>query len=129
MGIAPKSRTILDGVGNPAAFASAHGLDATRTITLDVEAFTAATHYPKGVIRNCTPVGKITASGLYGPYDNAAEDGTETLAGFVVGDYSVDGQDRLQVALLDHGKIRESELPIPVDAAGKADVAGRIQFV
>lgn len=128
MSIAPKTTTIT-GPGNPGWLGSAHGTDATRTITLDVSAFTAATHYPNGFVRGGTPVGKITASGKYGPYDNAAEDGTETLVGFVYGDFPVDGQTAVVAALLDHGKVVEARLPISVDAAGKTDVAGRIQFV
>lgn len=47
---------------------SAHGTDSTETITLDVSAFTANTHYPNGYILSGTPLAKITASGLYGPY-------------------------------------------------------------
>lgn len=128
MSIAPKTTTIT-GPGNPGWLGSAHGTDATRTITLDVSTFTAATHYPNGFVPGGTPVGKITTSGKYGPYDNTAEDGTETLVGFVYGDFPVDGQTALAVALLDHGKVVEARLPISVDAAGKTDVAGRIQFV
>lgn len=45
--------------------------------TLNLAAFTA----PDGVIPAGTPLGKITATGLYGPYDPDAEDGTEVFAG------------------------------------------------
>lgn len=48
--------------------ASRHGLEMARPVTLDVSAFTAATHYPKGFIPSGMPLGKITANGLYGPY-------------------------------------------------------------
>lgn len=49
---------------------SAHGTDpgTTPSITLDVSTFDRATHYPDGYIRSGTVLGKITASGLYGPY-------------------------------------------------------------
>jgi hypothetical protein len=49
---------------------SPHGTDpgTTPSITLDVSAFTAAVHYPNGYIPSGTPLGKITATGLYGPY-------------------------------------------------------------
>lgn len=120
----------ITGPGDPSWLGSAHGTDATRSITLDAAKFTAGTHYPNGYVRGGTPVGKITANGLYGPYKGDATDGTETLVGFVYGDFHVPtGVTRLPVALLDHGKVRESRLPIAVDAAGKTDVAGRIQFV
>lgn len=36
--------------------------------TLDVSAFTAGTHYPNGFIPSGTPLGRITATGLYAPY-------------------------------------------------------------
>ncbi len=32
-------------------------------------------------------------------------------------------------ALLDHGKVVTARLPVAVDANGKADLAGRIQFL
>ncbi len=49
---------------------SPHGTDpgCTLSLTLDVSAFTAAVHYPNGYIPSGTPLAKITASGLYGPY-------------------------------------------------------------
>lgn len=110
--------------------ASAHGTDAARTITLDTSAFTPATHYPDGYFKSGIPLGKITASGKYGPYDDAAADGTETLAGFLfcaVDAPSVTTTD-IGAAMLVHGMVVESKLPIAVNAAGKADVAGRIIF-
>lgn len=128
MSIQPRS-TEYQVPDDPSWLGSAHGLDATDPATLDVSAFTAGTHYPDGYIPGGTPVGKITASGKYGPYDDTAVDGRQTLAGFVVAPRLVDGQTDLVVALLTHGKVREARLPFAVDAAGKADVAGRIQFV
>ena len=58
---------------------AAHGIDLARSITLDTSAFTEATHYPDGYILSGTPLGRITATGLYGPYDNTtpATDGRE----------------------------------------------------
>ncbi len=47
---------------------SAHGTDSTESISLDVSAFTANTHYPNGYLFSGIPLAKITASGLYGPY-------------------------------------------------------------
>lgn len=129
MGIAPKTRTILDGVGNISWAGSAHGFDSAKTGTFDVALFTAGTHYPKGYLRSGTPVGKVTANGRYGPYDNTATDGRETLVGFLVGDYSVEGQALVQGGILRHGQVIASRLPNTVDAAGKADVAGRIDFL
>ncbi|MDF9718112.1 head decoration protein [Nocardioides sp. ChNu-153] len=109
---------------------AAHGIDLARSITLDTSAFTAATHYPNGYIRGGTPLGKITATGLYGPYDNAAADGRETLAGFLLTPTkpgAVPTAD-VQAPLYEHGRVVEVNLPIAIDAAGKADVDGRITF-
>lgn len=46
------------------------GSEFGRTIsgTLDISAFTAGTHYPNGYIPSGIVLGKITSSGLYGPY-------------------------------------------------------------
>jgi hypothetical protein len=110
---------------------SAHGTDAARSITLDTSAFTSGTHYPNGYFPSGLPLGRITATGLYGPYNNAAADGTETLVGFLLCAVDAPSVNTIdpQGALLDHGRILEARLPIAVDAAGKTDVAGRIQFI
>jgi hypothetical protein len=62
---------------------SSHGTDpgTTPSITLDVSAFTAGVHYPNGYIPSGTPLGKITASGLYGPYSVTDEVQTVTEGG------------------------------------------------
>lgn len=51
------------------------------SITLDVSAFTPAVHYPNGYILSGTPLGKITASGKYGPYSVTDEQQTLTEGG------------------------------------------------
>lgn len=62
---------------------SQHGTDpgTTPSITLDVSAFTAGTHYPNGYIPSGTNLAKITASGLYGPYTVSNEVQTVTEGG------------------------------------------------
>lgn len=62
---------------------SQHGTDpgTTPSITLDVSAFTAATHYPNGYIPSGTNLAKITANGLYGPYTVTNEVQTLTEGG------------------------------------------------
>ncbi|WP_432160770.1 head decoration protein [Streptomyces sp. NRRL F-5630] len=110
---------------------SAHGTDSTETIVLDTSTFTAATHYPDGYFKSGIPLGLITAGGKYGPYDAAAEDGRGTLVGFLFAAVKAPADNTLDpaAALLTHGKVRESRLPVPVDADGKTDVAGSIRFV
>lgn len=112
---------------------SAHGTDSTETITLDLSLFDKATHYPDGFIRSGTPLGKVTAGGLYGPYAGGASNGQDVLAGFLYGGVEIPtgspAPTRLGAALFVHGKVREARLPIAVDANGKTDVAGRIRFI
>lgn len=110
---------------------SAHGTDATRTITLDTSAFVAADHYPDGYVPSGMGLGRITATGIYGPYAPGAADGREVLAGHL---YSATrmkaGGADVGAALLEHCFVIEAKLPANhgVDAAGKADVAGRIFY-
>jgi hypothetical protein len=110
--------------------ASAHGTDTARSITLDTSTFTSGTHYPNGYFPSGLALGKITATGKYGPYSNAASDGTEVLAGFLMTAIDAPSVNTIdpQGALLWHGAVIEAKLPVAVDSAGKADVAGRISF-
>ena len=113
---------------------SAHGTEATRTITLDVSTFTEADHYPNGFIPSGIAVGRITASNLYGPYDNAATDGREVLAGHIFDAVKVRTDDttiNVGAALFEHGKVLVANLPANhgTDAAGAADVDGSIIYI
>jgi hypothetical protein len=111
---------------------SAHGTDATETISLDTSTFTKGTHYPDGYFRSGIPLGLITATKKYGPYNDTATDGRQTLVGFLYSavqaptDNTVDPS----AAMLTHGKVRVSRLPLgAVDAAGHTDLAAAIRFV
>ncbi|MEV6836775.1 head decoration protein [Streptomyces sp. NPDC051133] len=111
---------------------SAHGTDATETISLDTSTFTPGTHYPDGYFKSGIPLGQITATKKFGPYDNAATDGRQTLVGFLFAAVKAPADNTLDPngAMLTHGKVRESRLPLgAVDAAGHTDVAGSIRFV
>lgn len=121
-------RTTTYGVENRSWLGSAHGTEATRTVTLDVSAFTEATHYPDGYIPSGVVLGRITASGLYGPYDNAAVDGRELAAGFLFNSTTVNGTADLGAPLLEHGMVIEDKLPSNsgLDAAAALEMAGRI---
>lgn len=121
-------------VGNLSWKKSRFGDEYHPNITIDTAVgFVSGTHYPNGFIPSGTPLGKITASGLYALYDNAAADGREVLAGHLIADIRVvraDGTTAAQVGsgLMIRGDVIESRLPFAVDAAGKADVAGRIRY-
>ena len=113
---------------------SQHGTDAPVTVTLDVSTFTAGTHYPDGFLKSGLPLGKITASGKYGLYDDTKTDGRQVCVGFLFTGVDV-VSDRGTVAssvggsMLLHCFIRESKLPVAVDAAGKTDLGARVIFV
>jgi hypothetical protein len=64
-------------------------------------------------------VGKITATGLYGPYNSSATDGTEVLAGYVYAPVkyknslgAVFATNKVTFALLKSGTIKRSILPV-----------------
>ncbi|MDX2575890.1 head decoration protein [Streptomyces scabiei] len=112
---------------------SAHGTDAPVSVTLDVSKFTANTHYPDGYIKSGIPLGKVTATSLYGPYDNAASDGRETCVGFLFTAQDVNARGvastKVVGSMLLHCFIREAKLPVSIDAAGKTDLGARVIFV
>lgn len=106
-----------------------HGTDLTPSVTLDISKFTKNTHFPDGYIKSGTPLGKITTSGLYGPYNDSAEDGTEVCAGllfsFVRAIDPNNGNTLSKVggAIFVHGAVKESKLPIAINANGKNDLS------
>lgn len=107
-----------------------HGEDITPGITLDISKFTKATHFPNGYIPSGTAIGKITTSGLYGPYVDGASDGTQTCAGLLFSSVrAVDtntGNNLAKVggARFIHGAVNTAKLPANsgIDANGKADL-------
>ncbi|MFI9600332.1 head decoration protein [Streptomyces sp. NPDC052043] len=119
------------GMDDQSWLGSEHGTQATESCTLDTSTFTPAPHYPAGYFKSGIPLGQITATKKFGPYDSAASDGREVLVGFLFAAVGAPTDNAIDVsgALFVHGKVRESRLPVPVDAAGKADVAGRIRFI
>lgn len=113
---------------------SAHGTDAPVSASLDVSKFTQGTHYPDGYIKSGVPLGKITAGGKYGPYDDAAVDGRQTCVGFLFTAQDVVSprgvvSTTVNGSMLLHCFIREAKLPVPIDAAGKTDLGARVIFV
>ncbi len=75
-------RTERFGGGSPVWLGSPHGAgDANVSVTLDKSAFTEAIHYPNGYLPSGTLLGKITATGKYGPYNVTDEVQTLTEGG------------------------------------------------
>lgn len=93
--------------------------------TLDLALFTQDTHYPNGFIPSGIALGKVTATGLYGPYDPAATDGRETAAGLLFGTLKATAHPA--GGLLVHGFVDPARLPLQsgtgsVDTAAKSDL-------
>lgn len=108
-----------------------------RSVMLDVSTFLAAHLTDKGAIPSGTVLGKITATGLYGPYDNAAVDGREVAAGFLWSTTKVGngtGADLATapdtgVALFWTGVIKQSRLPLFAGTVlGELDAAGIVDL-
>ena len=107
-----------------------HGVDLTPGVTLDISLFTKNTHFPNGYIPSGTVLGKVTTSGLYGPYVDGASDGREVAAGLLfsfVRAIDATGTTLAKVggAIFVHGGVKEAKLPANsgVNAAGKADLS------
>lgn len=113
---------------------SAHGTQECDPITLD--ATTCVAVFPTGLIPSGVTLGKISASGKYGPYSNAAVDGRTDMVGhlFTTIDLTAGGTQTAAdtpAALLWHGEVVEAKLPANhgLDANGKTDVKGLIRYV
>lgn len=105
-----------------------HGTDpgANANITLHIPAFTGL--YPNGFVPSGIVVGKITASGKFGPYDATATDGTETAAGLLFGSLSIEaGATVVGGALVNHAYANAAKLPIQT-GKGALDAAARAEL-
>lgn len=117
--------------------ASRHGLDTPLTITLDTALFTAVTHYtpptqgqPRNVMTAGIPLGRVTATGLYGPWDAAATDGRATFTGVLLSDVPfAPGSSRAGAALFWHGVIAAAHIPGGLDPAAITASTAQIHFV
>lgn len=92
--------------------------------TLDVSAFDEATHYPNGYLLSGIPLAKATADqDHYVPWDGDAEDGTETIVGFLYDAPTVPEDTSLPVgcAVIMNGPIVLANLPVAVTAADLPD--------
>jgi hypothetical protein len=120
--LSPADVTVTGANGGP--FTVTFGGAQTGT---DVAAMTAS---GAGLTGGTTP-GVTIATATAGGANPAASDGTATLVGHLM--FSVKAPDDtttdVGAAIFMHGGVVNSRLPIPVDAAGKADVNGRIWYV
>lgn len=114
-------------VDNRAWLIGQHGVDVTPSVTLDISKFTKNTHYPKGFIPSGQPIGLVTATNLWGPYDNAASDGREVCRGLLFSfvraiDEFGNTLTKVGGARFVHGLVDAAKLPVTLDSAGKADL-------
>jgi hypothetical protein len=101
--------------------------------TLDITKFTQAQHFPNGYIPSGTVLGIVTASGLLGPYLDAASDGTQTAVGILKASVTVvqiNGAVKAKVgcAYRVHGMVSAAKLPFTsgtAAAGGYLDTNGR----
>jgi hypothetical protein len=113
---------------------SSHGTDVPMTVTLDTTKFTQATHFPNGYVPSGCVLGKITATGLYGPYDDTAVDGRAVAAGFLYSNTRmVTGGKNVGAPMHWHGAVKAAKLPFQsgtgfLDAAGKVDLAAKFRI-
>lgn len=129
----PKLRTEVIGTGDMSWLDSTHGMFNARTVTIDISAFTAGTHFPNGYIPSGTPVALVSA-GIVGPYTvlEATTTGLGILAGFILTDVTVNGADDFAAPMISHGRVNVAKVPYasfvaPIAAAKRASVT--IDFV
>ncbi|MFF3378167.1 head decoration protein [Streptomyces sp. NPDC002680] len=116
--------------------ASLDGVHEAQTIPIDISKLTAGTHYtagtqnqPRHIIKSGIPLGRITASGLYAPYNSAASDGTQILAGFLVTETAfTPGSAKTAGALLWRGEVYASKLPVAFTAPAAASTLAFIHY-
>jgi hypothetical protein len=75
------TRTETFAVDDQSWLGSRHGLGEAVSVTLDTSAFTPSLHYPDGMFKSGIGLAKITATGLYGPYNVTDEVQTITEVG------------------------------------------------
>lgn len=123
-----KIRTETFGNEDQSWLASEHGTDSTRSVTIDYSKLGSAVS--DKTLKSGTPLGRISASKLYGLFDPDATDGRQVLAGFLFTTQKVDGAN-VVAPLLEHGKVWAAKCP-NLDsgdvASAQSDVNGRIIF-
>jgi hypothetical protein len=93
--------------------ASPHGTEtnAMPGVTVDTSLFPAGAK-ANGYVKSGTVLGRVTATGLYGPYDSAATDGRQVPTGLLF--QSIDtshGDSKFGTAQLVHGFVFGAKLP------------------
>lgn len=104
-----------------------HGTEpgATPSITLQADLFTDGARTDDGYAPSGIVLGRVTDSGLYGPYDATAEDGRATAAGHLFGSVRLPagGTGRVGGALFVHGFVDPARLPVASGPGALDDTA------
>jgi hypothetical protein len=127
----PRFRTETFSTGDMSWLGSDHGIENSRTVTVDISTFTAGTHYPNGFIPSGLPVAVV--GGVAVPYDSneATTTGAGILAGHILTDQPVIGTGDFGAPLFSHGRVVASKLPIAFTkpAAAAKNAAHNIEYV
>lgn len=67
-------RTDAFAIDDQSWLGSRHGVNNAQSVTLDTSAFTPSIHYPDGFFKSGIALGKITATGKYGPYAGTTDE-------------------------------------------------------
>lgn len=139
-----RTRTFLG--SDPSWLASSTGTLANRTVTLDLSKFDFASTFTSKMLPSGIVLAKITASSLYGPYNDGLSNGQEVATGFLFTDVDVSDMvfdagsttltGKKQTApMMIRGIIRVASLPTGhgLDTAGRVDLKagspGLFQFI
>jgi hypothetical protein len=114
--------------------ASGAGLTGGSSPSVSVTTATAGVtgHYPNGYIPSGCVIGQVSATGLFGPYDDSASDGREVAYGITFAPVQAVRQngsvvEKAGTGALVHGIVSASKLPFQtgpgsIDTNGKADL-------
>jgi hypothetical protein len=132
MGISPQITTDSWGVDSKGWLLAKKGMDTCRSITLNLALFLLADGFSQ-FIPSGTVLGRVTATGLYAPYDNAAATGVEVSRGHLFDGvrladsegnaFSVSG-----AALFWEGIVRRDKLPVFTGTKGELDSAAEVDM-
>lgn len=112
----PGLKNMTLGTGDYRWLLHTHGIrDAVTTGTLDVSAFTKATHYPDGFFKSGLIVNIADPKAVV-PFTGGAGE----KLGFVMGDHETDGVEDRAAAFLIHGSIRTGFLPVTTNLPATA---------
>jgi len=127
---------VTSGGGDYRWLRSKHGEDNSVSVALSRALLTPGTHYDSnGIIPSGLPLGKIKGESTYGPYDPAAKDGRQYLAGFLLdpeqlqADFGGVTTQVSQVAMLVRGMVDPAFVPGTPTLTNQTPTTGLFVFV